>query len=314
MRLLGKKFVTMILTVLIVTFFVFLAFSVIPGDPAVNMLGTSATKEKVELLREQMGLNKPLLIRYVTWLREFFFGNMGTSYSYNVSVKSMLYDKLPITIVLTLISFVMIVAISVPLGTFCAKHEGSFLSRIVNVLNQVVMAIPPFFIGILVTLVFGLVLKLFMPGGFVHYSVNVGSFLHYMIFPAISIALPKAAMNISLLKTSILKEAKLDYVRTAYSRGNSTSQVLYRHVLKNAMIPVVTFLGMTLADIVAGSLIIEQVFSIPGIGRLLISSIYNRDYPVVQAIIALIAFLVIVINFLVDMYYQVLDPRMRENG
>ena len=144
------------------------------------------------------------------------------------------------------------------------------------------------------------------------YNVNFGKFISYLFFPAIAIALPKAAMSTKLLKTSILSERKLDYVRTAFSRGNSTMDVLYRHVLKNAIIPVVTFLGMTLADIVAGSLVIEQVFSIPGYGRLLISSIANRDYPVVQAIIAIIAMIVIVINLIVDILYQILDPRMRE--
>ena len=145
------------------------------------------------------------------------------------------------------------------------------------------------------------------------YTSDVFGFLGYLLFPSAAIALPKAAMNMNLLKTSVLKEAKLDYVRTAYSRGNSTGEVLYRHVLKNALIPVITFLGMTLADIVAGSLIVEQVFSIPGIGRMLITSIYNRDYPVVQSIIAMIAFIVIVINFLVDILYQAIDPRMRGN-
>lgn len=135
----------------------------------------------------------------------------------------------------------------------------------------------------------------------------------YLIFPAFAIALPKAAMCAKYLKTSIMKESKLDYVRTAYSRGNSTMQVLYKHVLKNAIIPVITFLGMTLADMVAGSLVVEQVFSIPGFGRLLISSIANRDYPVVQSIIAIIAIIVVLINFLVDILYRVVDPRIRED-
>ncbi|MBR2529712.1 MAG: ABC transporter permease, partial [Lachnospiraceae bacterium] len=139
-------------------------------------------------------------------------------------------------------------------------------------------------------------------------------FFGYMFFPSVAIALPKAAMCTKLLRTSILSERKLDYVRTAYSRGNSTMDVLYRHVLKNAIIPVITFLGMTLADTVAGSLVIEQVFSIPGFGRLLISSISNRDYPVVQSIIAIIAMIVIVINLIVDIMYRFMDPRMRERS
>ncbi len=313
MRYLLKKLGTTFLTVLIVSFLVFLAFQVIPGDPAVHMLGTSATPQKVEALREQLGLNRPLFVRYAEWLKSFFFGDMGISYSYGISVRSMLAGKLPITITLTVISFLLIILFSIPLGIQAAKYEDSIFSKTLDILNQVTMAVPPFFIGILVTYVFGLSLRLFTPGGYVSYTSDMLGFLGYLLFPAMAIALPKAAMNTKLLKTSVLKEAKLDYVRTAYSRGNSTGEVLYRHVLKNALNPVITFLGMTLADIVAGSLIVEQVFSIPGIGRMLITSIYNRDYPVVQSIIAMIAFIVIIINFLVDILYQAIDPRMRGN-
>ncbi|MFT3984836.1 MAG: ABC transporter permease [Lachnospiraceae bacterium] len=313
MKYLCKKLGTLLFTVLIVTFLVFLAFQVIPGDPAVHMLGTNATPEKVEALREQLGLNRPLLIRYAEWLKSFFFGNMGISYSYGSSVRTMLAGKLPITITLTALSFLLIVLLSIPLGIHSAKYEDSIFSKILDILNQITMAVPTFFIGILITYLFGLVLRLFTPGGYVSYTSDVLGFFSYLLFPAVAIALPKAAMNTKLLKASVLKEAKLDYVRTAYSRGNSTGDVLYRHVLKNALIPVITFLGMTLADIVAGSLIIEQVFSIPGIGRMLITSIFNRDYPVVQAIIAIIAFIVIIINFLVDLLYQAIDPRMRDN-
>jgi len=311
MKYLLKKSAALLLTVLIVSFLVFLAFQVIPGDPAVNMLGTSATPKKLAALREQMGLNRPLIVRYASWLHDFFFGDMGTSYSYGTSVRSMIVNKLPITITLTLLSFLLIILFSIPFGIFTAKHEGSIFTKILDIFNQVTMAVPAFFIGILITYLFGLVCRLFMPGGYVSYTEDAAGFFAYLIFPAVSIALPKAAMNTRLLKTSVLKEAKLDYVRTAYSRGNSTNDVLYRHVLKNALIPVVTFLGMTLADIVAGSLIIEQVFSIPGIGRMLITSISNRDYPVVQAIIAIVAFIVIIINFLVDLLYQLIDPRMK---
>lgn len=308
-----KKLATFILTILLVTFLVFLAFQLIPGDAATAKLGTNATPESLNALREEMGLNRPFFVRYLLWLKEFFFGDMGKSYSYGMSVKSMLINKLPITLTLTLMSFVFVVAISIPLGLYCTIHEDKPIAAVFDVLNQITMSIPPFFIGILITYLFGILFKLFTPGGFVSYDINFGSFLAYLIFPSLAIALPKAAMSMKLFKSSIDSEAKKDYVRTAYSRGNSTSKVLYKHVLKNAIIPVITFLGMTLADIVAGSLIIEQVFSIPGFGRLLISSISNRDYPVVQAIIAIIAVIVIVINFVVDILYRVLDPRIRGN-
>ncbi|MBO4903979.1 MAG: ABC transporter permease [Lachnospiraceae bacterium] len=313
MKTILKKTLSFVATVLLVTLFVFIAFDIIPGDAATNRLGINATPEALRRLREEMGLSRPFFVRYFSWLGDFFFGDMGTSYSYGVSVRSMLASKLPITVTLTGMSFVMIVVLSIPIGLFTSKYEDRAISKASDIIGQLLMAIPPFFLGILITYLFGMVLRAFTPGGFVSYDINPAKFFGYLFFPALAIAIPKAAMSTKLLKTSILSERKLDYVRTAYSRGNSTMDVLYKHVLKNAIIPVITFLGMTLADIVAGSLVIEQVFSIPGYGRLLISSIANRDYPVVQAIIAIIAMIVIIINRLVDIMYQVLDPRMRGN-
>lgn len=310
MKYVIKKLVTMFITVLLVSLFVFLAFSVIPGDPAVAKLGTSATPEKVVALREQMGLNRPLLVRYFSWLKDFLFGNMGMSYSYSMSVKQMLSEKFPITITLTILSFVFIMIISIPVGLYITEHDGRLISKVIDTINQILMAVPPFFSGMLITYVFGLILKLFTPGGFVSYKRDIIGFVLYLVFPAFAIALPKSAMTIRMLKSSILAEAEHDYVRTAYSRGNTTTSVMYKHVLKNAFIPVITFLGMTLSDIVAGSLIVEQVFSIPGLGRLLVTSISNRDYPVVQAIIILIVVIVVVINLLVDILYRVIDPRI----
>ncbi len=312
MKTVFRKIITFFITILLVTFFVFVAFEMIPGDAATARLGINATPEALARAREELGLTRPFFVRYFSWLSSFFFGDMGTSYSYGVSVKSMLAQKLPITLTLTLLSFFLTIIISIPIGMLTSKYEDRALSKAVDVIGQLSMSIPPFFLGILITYVFGMVLRFFTPGGFVSYNVNFIRFLGYLIAPAAAIAIPKAAMNTKLLKTSILSERKLDYVRTAYSRGNSTMDVLYKHVLKNAIIPVITFLGMTLADIVAGSLVIEQVFSIPGYGRLLISSIANRDYPVVQAIIAIIAMIVIVINLIVDIMYQILDPRLRD--
>ncbi len=310
MRYVAKKLAGLVATVLVVSFLVFAAFAVIPGDPATSMLGTQATPEKVEALREEMGLNDPLIERFGRWAIQFIQGDLGASYSYQMPVSSMIGEKIPVTLALTVMAFLMMVAISIPVGIFCARHAGGFLDRGITVVNQIIMAIPPFFSGILITLLFGLILHWFTPGGYVSYTQSVWRFLGYLIFPALAIALPKAAMAVKLLRSSVLSELKLDYVRTAYSRGNRTKSVLYRHVLKNALIPVVTFLGMALADMVAGSIIIEQVFNIPGLGRILLTSISNRDYPVVQAIIVCIAFLVIFVNFAVDLIYKLVDPRI----
>lgn len=310
MKYVVRKILTTILTLLAVTLFVFLAFHVISGDPATSMLGTEATPQKVEALREEFGLNDPVLVQYGRWVLDLLHGDMGTSYSYRIPVTGMVANKIPVTITLTLMAFVLMVVISIPLGIYTAKHEGGVIDRVIYIINQIVMAIPPFFSGILITLLFGRIFKLFTPGGYVSYEKDFAGFVGYLFFPAVAIALPKAAMAVKLLRSSVIKESKLDYVRTAYSRGNRTNDVLYKHVLKNALIPVVTFLGMALSDMIAGSIIIEQVFSIPGLGRILLTSISNRDYPVVMAVIVCIAVLVLVVNMAVDLIYGWIDPRI----
>ena len=310
MRYAGKKILTMCVTLFAVTLFVFLAFHMISGDPVTSMLGTQATPERAEALREELGLNDPVLVQYGRWAAGFLKGDMGTSYSYRMPVSEMILDKLPVTITMTLMAFVWMILISIPVGLYAAKHEGGMTDRIITVVNQIIMAVPPFFAGILITIVFGMIVRLFTPGGYVSYQVNIGKFVGYLFFPSLAIALPKAAMAVKLLRSSVISEMKLDYVRTAYSRGNSKRSVLYRHVLKNAMIPVITFLGMALSDMIAGSIIIEQVFGIPGLGRILLTSISNRDYPVVMAVIVCIATLVLVVNMIVDVIYGLVDPRI----
>ena len=306
-----KKIIFGIMTLLITVFLVFAAFAIIPGDPALNKLGNNATPESVAALRESMGLNKPFMERFSDYIISGIKGDFGVSYSYNIPVSELVSEKIPITLFLSVISFVLTIIIGIILGVTSAKYDGRAVDKTIGISNQIVMAIPSFFLGILISYVFGLILKWFVPGGYVSYNVNFGAFLGYLIYPAVAIAIPKIAMVSRLLKSSIMTESRKDYVRTAYSRGNNTSSVLYRHVLKNAIIPVVTFLGMVLTDMIAGSIVIEQVFNIPGLGKLLLTSIHNRDYPVVQFIILFIALLVLVVNFITDMAYHVIDPRVR---
>ena len=306
-----KKFFSTLMTLIVVSLCVFLAFNVLPGDPAVRMLGLEASDELIEQTRQAMGLNDPLLVRYFRWFIAFLHGDFGTSYSYKVPVAGMLLNKIPITFSLGILAFILTVLISIPMGIVTAKYENGVLDRIITVFNQIIMAIPPFFSGILITFIFGMILKIFTPGGFVSYKDDFFGFIKYLIFPSFAIAFPKIAMTVKMLRGNLIDEAGKDYARTAYSRGNNTNGVLYRHVLKNAMIPVITFLGMALADMVAGSIVVEQVFSIPGISRILLTSISNRDYPVVEAIIMGIAIIVIVLNLLVDIIYRIIDPRIR---
>ena len=312
MKYVLKKVLSCIITLFIVSLLVFVAFSLIPGDPALSRLGTNATEQALASLRHQMGLDRPLIVRYFEWLAGALRGDFGKSYSYSMTVTSMIADKLPITLTLMLYSMVLMVIISIPLGVYASYKEGTAIDKAIQILNQITMAIPPFFSGILITLIFGMTFKIFTPGGFVNIKINPARFFGFMFFPSLAIALPKSAMVLNLLYSSLNAEKKKDYVRTAYSRGNRSKTVFFKHMLKNASIPTITFLGMALADMIAGSIMIEQVFGIPGLGRILLTSIQNRDYPVVIAIIMLIACVVIVSNLLVDIIYKLVDPRVGE--
>ena len=307
-----RKIVTLIITLLFISMLSFAAFSVIPGNAAISKLGTDATPERVAALEESMGLDKPMVVRYGNWLRDALHGDFGESYQYEgVRVSELLAQRLPTTIILALLSLVIILVLSIPLGILSAKYSGKWLDTLINQLTQITMAIPAFFLGIILTYIFGIALKWFQVGKFVSLNEDPAGCIKYLIFPALAIALPKLAMVVKFLRNSVLGEMQKDYVRTAYSKGNDKNKVLYRHILKNALIPVITFTAMIIAEIMAGSIIVEQVFSVPGIGRLLVSSISNRDYPVVQAMVIYITAIVIIINFIVDMLYQLADPRVR---
>ena len=316
MKYLGKKIVTLIMTLFVVSAAAFIAFQIIPGDVVTSILGTEATPEREAQLREELGLNDPPVVRYFRWAGGVLRGDLGISYRYAKNMNEMrpvaelIGDKLPVTLSLAAISLALIVVVSIPLGVLWARSKNKVLDAALGVITQASMAVPSFFLGIIVTYLFGMVLKCFVPGGYVSYEKDMGGFLFYLLFPAMAIALPKAAMTARFLRNSMLTELKADYVRTARSKGCSERRVMYSHVLRNAMMPVITFLGMIIAEIVAGSIVVEQVFSLPGIGRLLISSISTRDLPVVEILILYITFVVIFVYFLVDILYRVVDPRI----
>ncbi len=311
MKYVIKKLLTTFITLFAVSALVFFSFSVIPGNPAVARLGTEATKEKVEALTHEMGLDRPLPVRYGEWVSGLFKGDLGRSYSYNTSVTALLSEKIGTTLLLSFLAIGLTILLAFPIGVYCARKSDSKLDVVLTGFNQFIMAVPSFFSGILITLLFGFVFRLFTPGAYVSYKTDLGRCIGYLFFPALAIALPKISMVVKLLKDTVLKEAGKDYVVTAYSRGNATKAVFYKHVLKNAMIPVITFLGMTFADIIAGSIIVEQVFSVPGLGRILLTSISGRDYPVVEAIILLLALFVVLSNLIVDFTYRLFDSRIR---
>lgn len=306
-----KKIITLMLTLLAVSFVVFFLFSVIPGDPAVSKLGTQATPEKVEALREELGLNQPFMVRYFKWLSGIPRGDFGKSYAYSMPVSKLLGGKLIINGTLSVMAILIVIGTSIPIGVYTAKHKDGVADKILTVLNQITMSFPPFLLGLILTFFFGIVLRLFSPGAYVSYDVNFWKFLGYMICPAIALALPKTAMCIKLLRTNILEEAKKDYSKTVYSKGNNTTGLLYKYVLKNAIMPTITFVGMLFADMIASGIVIEQTFGIPGLGRSLLSAISVRDYPVVEAIIMLVAFGIVFVSALTDVIHAAVDPRVR---
>ncbi len=306
-----RRLLTLIITLLLVAAFTFIAFQVIPGDSALTKLGMEADEEAVEALRESLGLNDSLPVRFVRWLGGAVRGDFGMSTRYNMSVSELLSERLPVTLWLAVLSFLFILIITIPVGIISSKKRNGLLDRIIQWSSQTIMAIPPFFLGMLITLVFGILLKWFTPGAYVAPDESFGRFLAYLIAPAIAVSLPKIAMSVRFLRSSIIREKDMGYARTAKSKGLSENEVLKKHVLKNALIPVVTFLGMILADILAGSIIIEQVFNLPGMGRMLVVSISNRDIAVVQAIVMYIASVVLITNAIVDVLYKYLDPRVK---
>jgi len=313
MKYIIKKIMTLIMTLFLVSIFTFTAFQVIPGDSVTTTLGMDATEEEVQALREELGLDKSIPEQYVNWLGDALRGDFGTSMQnkMQIPVSELIGDRLPVTVWLAAISFLLIVLISLPLGILAAKKKDGLLDHVITLVTQIFMSVPQFFLGILITLLFGILLKWFIPGRFIHPSESFPGFLRFMIFPAFAVAVPKIAMLVKFLRSSILRQLDLDYVRTARSKGKKENDILYQHVLKNALIPVITFLAMILADILAGAILIEQVFNLPGLGRLLVVAISTRDFGVVQAIILYIATVVVIINFIVDLLYQWIDPRLR---
>ncbi len=307
-----RKIITLILTLLLISAMTFGAFSVIPGDASVSRLGTEATQEQIDALRAEMGLDQPVTERYISWVRGAVHGDFGESLRYSgTTVRELLSDRLTATVLLAVIALAMMFVFSVPLALLSVHFKNHWQDTLISQLVQLAMAVPSFFLGILLTYFFGIALKLFQPGKFVAPSEDFLGAVRYLVFPAMAIALPKGAMVTRFIRNAVLGEMKKDYVRTARSKGSSRDRILYRHVLRNALIPVITFAAMIAAQILAGSIVVEQVFSVPGVGRLLVSSISSRDYPVVQAIVIYITAIVVIMNFAIDLIYQLADPRVK---
>ena len=306
-----RKAAELLATLLLVSLFTFLAFSVIPGDTARVMLGANATTEQVEALRAELGLDRPMPVRYASWLGGAFTGNLGNSTQYRTSVAGLIVSRLPVTLGMSILAFIMIIAISYPLAVLSSRKPGKFADQVCSVLGHVLFAIPPFVLSLLLILIFGSILKNFAIGNYVGPGVNFGMYLQSLLLPAFAIALPKIAMTFKFLRSSIIEQKASDYVATAKSHGLSDVKIMLRHILPNSNVSSITVISLVLSDILGGSLIVEQVFNLPGLGRLLLSAISQRDFPLLSGIVFYLALVTVLLYFAADLFSSLSDPRIR---
>jgi peptide/nickel transport system permease protein len=303
-----RRLVQMIPVLFGITFIVFLLIHAIPGDPAVTMLGIHARPESITALRHQLGLDKPLWEQYFLYLRNLLHGDLGDSLKFKVGVASLIQKRMVVTLLLILYITVLTILISLPLGIAAALRKDSIFDQIVRALLMVTMVMPAFWVGILLIIVLSIKVDLFPVSG---YGSGLTGHIHHLFLPALTIALSIAPILVRSLRGCILEAMDADYVRTARAKGLGERVVVMSHILKNALIPTVTLLGLSVGYLMGGTVIVERVFSLPGAGALLVDSIGARDYPVVQSMTLIFAALVILVNLLTDLIYTFLDPRVR---
>lgn len=306
-----RRLLTGIITVFAVSLLSFFVFNALPGNPAQVMLGLDADQSAIENLEKELNLDKPATLRYFYWIGELIRGDFGFSISYQKPVIQVIADSLPPTISITLLSIALTVLISFPLGIFSARRHHKWADYLITTLSQIGLIIPGFWLGILFLLVFSVQLNLFPSAGYVPLRINVIDWLRSIILPSLSLASISSAVLIRMIRNSIIENMNEDYARTATGKGVTQRHVFTKHILKNAMIPVLSIFGLQVASILAGTIIIESVFSIPGMGRLLLYSVQRRDLPVVQGVVIWIAVVTILVNFIMDIIHMAIDPRIR---
>ena len=306
-----KRLFIGILTLLFASVVVFAVLEVVPGDPARLMLGMNATEDAVQALREQMGLNQPLLTRYVSWLADFATGDFGRSLTYSVPVIDLVTERMVVSLPLAVLALALSTAIAIPAGLFAAARRGRVADTATMGFAQVGVAIPNFWLALLLVYVFAVWLRLVPAGGFPGWGNGIWTGIKALLLPAIALALPQAAILARVTRSALIEVLGEDYIRTARAKGLPRPRVLWRHALRNALIPVLTIMGLQFAFLLAGTIIIENVFYLPGLGRLLFQAITQRDLIVVESVIMLLVASVIVVNVLVDLSYAVVDPRLR---
>jgi peptide/nickel transport system permease protein len=304
----ARRLVQMIPVVFGITLILFFMLRLIPGDPASVMLGERATDAAVARINHELGLDQPIYVQYSYFLRDLATLNLGTSIKYQIPVVTLLGQRLLVSLSVVGVTLVLTIVIAFPLGVLAALKKDSLIDNVVRSLFVVLMLMPSFWVGILLIIFFSVQLGLFPVSG---YGSGLLDSLHHLFLPALTIALAITPVLVRALRSSILDALSADYVRTARAKGLRERAVITAHVLRNALIPAITLLGLSIGSLMGGTVILEKVFALPGAGALLIDSIGARDYPVVQAATMIFATMVILVNLLTDIVYSFLDPRVR---
>lgn len=308
---LAKRIAIFWATLLGASVLTFVALEVLPGDPARVILGIDAPDSAVAALRAELGLDRPAAARYIAWIGRLAQGDLGTSYTYGVPVAELIAERLEITLPLAFISMALTIAIALVLGTYAAARHNRAGDLAIMTFGQLGIAVPNFWLGLLLILLFSVHLGWFSAGGFPGWQAGPMAALKALVLPSIALATVQAAILARITRSAVLDCLGEDYVRTARAKGLSRRATLIKHVLRNASIPVVTIMGLQFANLLAGTIIVENVFNLPGLGRLLFQAIGNRDLVVVRDVVLMLAAMVVALNFAVDLAYGLLDPRLR---
>jgi peptide/nickel transport system permease protein len=306
-----QRLLFMIPVALFVSFMTFMLIHLIPGDPARVLLGEDATPQNVALLRQQLGLDKPLLLQFALWLSQAVRGDLGESIQLHQPVGQALMERLPVTVELGVAALLFSLVLALPLGVYSATHRNSLFEWLVNLSSLLGTAVPSFVLALFLIFLFAVVWRFFPPGGYTPLLDDPISNLHDLVLPMIALGTGTVAVNLRQIRASMAEVLEQDYVRTARAKGLSERRVNYVHALRNALIPLITIVGLQIGAILGGAFVIETIFLWPGVGALAIQSIFSKDYPVVQGIVLLVAFSYMLTNLLVDLSYPVFDPRIR---
>lgn len=306
-----RRFASLTATALLVTVIAFVTLRVLPGDPALLIVGTEGDPAAVERIRRLLGYDRPLPVQLLDWLGGALRGDLGTSLRYNLPVTELIAGRLDVTLPLTGAASLLAVFIAGPLGIYAATRRGRPGDAAAVVFSQAGLSLPSFWVGMLLIVLFSVRLRWLPAAGYVPWAQDPAAWARSLLLPALALALPQAAVLTRLVRSSVLEVLGKDYVRFARAKGLSERVVLYRHALRNALIPPLTVLGLQVGQLLAGSIVIETVFALPGLGQLLLNAITARDLPVVQGAVAFAALVVVLVNFLVDALYVLIDPRVR---